>query len=199
VAKQSNNGHDKNNGYETPDVYMTSKGAKVTFVGLNPVRLEKIQNAGKLPPVPTRSMETAFGEEQKEELTADSLQNDEEKKQWAEYVKERDAILNKRNENVLKYVFFDGIKIDDSTIDEWKAEQEEVWGIEVPNNRVDLKVDYINSEVIGNPEDLGNIMAGVMERTGVPAEMLDELRASFRGTLRRDIAREAATESGAEE
>lgn len=197
MVRQPNTGHVNGvNGhnYSTPDIYITSKGKKVRLIGLNPARLEKLQNAGNMPPVPFRLLETDFGESQKEELTADSLMNDEERKQWQEYIEKRNAIETKRSENVMKYVFHDGIAIDDEIIDEWKVEQEEVWGLEVPNNRIDLKVDYINAEIIGNSEDLGEIMAGVMERTGVSAEALDEVRATFRSDLRRNTAGETASE-----
>lgn len=197
MVKQSNNGHVNGvNGhnYSTPDIYTTSKGKKVKLIGLNPARLEKLQNAGTMPPVPFRLMETELGESQREELTADSLLTDQERKEWKEYIEKRNAIEARRSENVMKYVFHDGISIDDEILEEWKTEQEEVWGLEVPNNRIDLKVDFINAEIIGNSEDLGEIMAGVMERTGVSAEALDEVRATFRSDLRRSAAGETAAE-----
>src|SRR5690606_37396910 len=118
---------------------------------------------------------------------------------WKEYVTKRDAVLQKRNDNFLKAVFFHGIEIDDSTLDEWKIEQEEVWGLEVPNNRVDLKVDYINSEIIDNAEDLGNIIAGVLGKAGVPKDQLEEMRATFRGAIRGDTSVETGEESAQEQ
>jgi len=181
--------------YSTPDLFTTSKGKKVKLIGLNPARLEKLQSAGTMPEVPYRLVETDLGEPYKEELTADSLLTDEERRQWQEYIEKKEAVERRRNENVMKYVFHDGIAIDDEILDEWKQEQEEVWGLEVPNNRIDLKVDYINAEIIGNSEDLAEIMAGVMERTGVPQEALDEVRATFRSDLRQRAAGETAEES----
>ena len=181
MAKQNMNGHDPE------DFYTTAKGVKIRFIGVNPSLIDKLQSAGNLPDVPVREIGVPeLGETQKEPLKADDLQDDEETQRWAEYVEKRDAILQRRNENVAKAIFFHGIEIDDSTLDEWKIEQEEIWGLEVPTNRVDLKVDYINSEIIGNAEDITNIIAGVMYKTGVPKEQLDEMRATFRSTLRRD-------------
>lgn len=196
MAKQSNNGHDKNGSdYVTPDVYTTSTGEKVRFIGLNQQRLETLRNAGKIPPVPQRVMVTDFGGEQKEDLTADDLQNDEEKALWKEYIEKKTAVERKRDENVMKYTFTSGFEVLDLTdekLDEWKQEEEEVWNNEVPGNRVDMLLQYINARVIGNNQDYAEVMAGIMERTGVPAEMLDELRNSFRNQVRRDTTPETA-------
>lgn len=184
------------NGHDPEDFYITAKGAKVRFIGVNPTLIDKLNSAGNMPDVPYREIEISeLGEVQKEPLSANDLQTDEEIRQWAEYVEKRDAILQKRNDNFLKAIFFHGVEIDDSTLDEWKQEQEEVWGLEVPNNRVDLKVDYVNSEVIGNAEDLGNMIAGVLGKSGVPKDQLEEMRATFRGALRGETVSETGEES----
>lgn len=180
------------NGCDPEDFYTTAKGAKVRFIGVNPTLIDKLNSAGKMPDIPFREVGIPeLGEVQKEPLSEDDLQNDEEKAAWAEYVQKRDAILQRRNDNFLKAVFFHGVDVDDSTLDDWKQEQEEVWGLEVPTNRVDLKVDYINSEIIGNAEDLGNVIAGVLGKSGVPKDQLEEMRATFRGALRGDTSGEA--------
>jgi hypothetical protein len=134
------------------------------------------------------------GPPQKEFISAADLQNDEERAQWQDYLEKRSAVEKKRNENVMKYVFNEGFQIDDSEIEAWKQEEEEEYGIELPTSRLQLRMDFINAKVVGNAEDLGNIMAGVMERTGVPADKLDEVRDSFRGTVRQNTAAEAHAE-----
>lgn len=176
------------------DYYTTAKGARIRFIGVNPTLIDKLNNAGTLPEVPYRETVIPDIGTEKDPLTANDLQTVEEENQWAEYVEKRDAILSRRNDNFLKAIFFHGVDIDDSTIDEWKKEQEEVWGLEVPSNRVDLKVDYINSEIVGNAEDLGNIIAGVLGKAGVPKDKLDEMRATFRGALRGETDSESGEE-----
>lgn len=183
-----------NNGYSTPEFYTTSKGATIRFIGLNPQRLEKLQNAGKLPDVPYREYETEFGGKQKDPLSENDLQNDEERAKWAEYVAKRDAVFAKRNENVFKYVFNDGFAVDEKEIELWKSQEEEEWGLEISSSPIQQRIDFINAKVVGNTEDLGNIMAGVLERTGVPAEALDEVRNSFRGNLQRNATSENSQE-----
>lgn len=190
----SNGYHEEENNYIFPNPLITSKGAKVRLIGLNPGRLQKLQTAGKMPEKPFRLIENDLGDPQKELLSANDLQNDEERQKWAEYQEKLAEVENKRNENVMKYVFNDGIEVDTSDIEEWKRQEEEEWGLEVASSPVQLRLDYINARIIGNADDLGNIMAGVMERTGVPADMLDEVKNSFRGTVRQSTAPEATPE-----
>lgn len=193
MALQSNNGSGDNQ-YSTPDILTTSKGVKVRLIGLNPARLQRLQTAGKQPAKPFRLIPNDLGESQREELSASDLQTDEERKQWAEYQAELARVEEKRNDNVMKYVFTDGFEVDASDMEEWKRLEEEEYGLELPESPVQLRMDYINAKVIGNAEDLANIMAGVMERTGVPAEMLDEVKNSFRRTVQRDTTGETSPE-----
>lgn len=206
MAKQSNsvnsNGDVKHGMvYSTPDIFTTSTGAKVRFIGLNQQRLETLQNAGKEPPVPKRRIPNDLGGEQVEDLTANELLTPEEVAAWKEYEEKTNFIRKKREENVLKYTFTSGFEVldlDDAKLDEWKWEEENVWGNEVPGNRIDILLQYINTKVIGNNDDYVEIMAGIMERTGVPAHMLDELRDTFRGKVRENTASEVNAEQGTE-
>jgi len=184
------NGNGKENfSYSTPDFFTTSLGVKIRFIGLNQQRLETLRGAGELPEVPYREYVTDFGGKQREPMDGKDFLDDNEKKIWEEYIAKRDKVLDQRDSNVMKYTFTSGFEIIGYTeegLDEWKREQEEVWGLKVPGNRIDVKFQYINSDVIGNNDDFAEIMAGIMERTGVPAENLDELRATFRNQVRRN-------------
>lgn len=192
---QSNIEEENPNGYSTPDVITTSKGARVRLIGLNPARLERLQSAGKEPDVPYREIPNDLGgPPQKEKLSATDLQNDEEREAWANYQKELQAVEDKRNTNVMKYIFTDGFEVDDSQIEEWEKEEVEEYGLEISSSRIQKRMDFINAKVLGTAIDLGNIMAGVLERTGLPADMLDEVRNSFRGNVRQSTLTEANPE-----
>lgn len=206
MAKQSVNGfrpghepkskdeNENENGYSTPDVFTTSKGAKVRLIGLNPARLDRLQAAGKMPDVPYREIPNDLGAPQKENLSADDLQDDDERARWAAYLKECQLVEDKRNENVMKYIFTDGFEVDESQIAEWEQEEIEEYGLDISPRRIQKRMDFINAKVLGTAMDLGNIMAGVLERTGLPADMLDEVRNSFRGNIRQNTLTETDPE-----
>lgn len=188
------NANSSENGYTVPDVITTSKNVQVRLIGVNPARLERLQTAGKMPDRPFRLIPNDIGEPQKEYLSADDLQTDEEKAQWAEYEEKKQEIEKKRNENVMKYIFTEGFEVDTADIEQWEREEVEEYGLELSESRIQRRMDFINAKVLGTAADLGDIMAGVLERTGLPADMLDEVRNSFRGNVRQNTPAEAAPE-----
>lgn len=187
----NSNGNGESESIEGVDYVITSTGARVDFNSVSPTLIQKTQTAGILPPIPYREVDTAFGEKQKEELTADDLRNDEEKKQWKEYQEETKKVLEKRSTNFIRAIFSKGTKIDDSKIEEWKREQVEDWGWDVPTSPIDLKVEYIRTELVGHPEDEMLIITGVLGKSGIPEKELEDVRTMFRSSLRRGSADQA--------
>lgn len=193
MAKQSNNENTvkSNEKIEGVDYIITSTGARVDFKTVSPTLIQKSQTAGTLPSVPYREVDTAFGEKQKEELSADDLRTDEEKKQWQEYETATKTVLEKRSSDFIKVIFSKGVEIDDSKIEEWKREQIEDWGWEVPKNPIEARVEYIRSELVGHPEDEMLIITCVLGKSGIPEKELEDVRTMFRSSLRRGSADQA--------
>jgi hypothetical protein len=176
-------------------VITTSKGVKLTLLGISPLLIAKLQGTGVLPPVPTRKYKLDFpgpdGEDQyqEDELTEEDLQDDEEKARWKEYSDKRNEILTKRNDGFLKAIFAKGVEVDLSQLDVWK-ETMEYLELEVPDKPLAQKVEYIQTEAIGNTEDMVEIITGVLGQSGIPEEDLAEVRGMFRDSLRPETAGE---------
>lgn len=177
---------------EAGRLLVTSKGVALQLVGVSPLLIAKLQSAGQIPPVPTRKLELDFGEEggnnyQEEELDGTDFLTEDEEKAWKEYTEKRDAVLTKRNENFLKAVFSKGVNVDLSRIDLWKNEML-YFDLEVPAHPMDQKVEYIQTEAVGNTQDMVDIITGVLSESGVPEEDLAEVRAMFQRSVRRPAA-----------
>lgn len=180
----------------------TSKGVALELSGISPLLIAKVQSIGKLPDVPTRRIALDFdipeGEEpvyQEEELTEDDLRDEIERKLWKAYTEERDAVLEKRNDGFLKAIFSKGVTVDLSKLDLWRASMEYL-GIEVSDNPIAQKVDYIQTEALGNTDDMMEIIIGVLGESGIGEEDLAGVRASFRRSVRRAAPGEAVDSEG---
>lgn len=173
--------------------YITSKGVALHLQGVSPLLIAKLQSVGVLPDVPTRKMMLDFGEDgadgsyQLETLSEGDLQTAEEEAQWKAYVKERDAVLTKRNDGFLKAIFAKGVEVDLSRLDSWKIDLE-YFGIPFPEHPLDQKVDFIQMEAIANTEDMVEVITGVLGQSGVGEEELADVKAMFRGSIRRNTA-----------
>jgi hypothetical protein len=143
-----------------------------------------------MPDVPTRKVQLDFdvaeGDEpvyQDEDLTEDDLRDESERKRWKEYTDTRDAVVEKRNDGFLKAIFSKGVNVDLSNLDLWK-ESMDYLGIEVPENIIAQKVEFIQTEALGNTDDMMEVIIGVLEQSGIGEENLAEVRASFRRSAR---------------
>lgn len=184
-------------------LFITSKGVALHLVGVSPLLIAKLQTSGEMPEVPTRKVMLDFGGDgeessndyQIEVLSEDDLQDDEEKKLWAEYIAKRDALLTKRNDKFLKAIFAKGVIVDMSRIDLWKEEMA-YFEIPVPEHPLDQKVEYIQTEALSNTTDMIEIITGVLGESGIPEEDLAEVRAMFQRSVRRDAPGEIVDTEG---
>lgn len=185
------NEHNNGEVISTGKTIFTSKGVALDLVGISPLLIAKLQNAGELPPVPTRKVLLDFGDGedensfQTEELSEDDLQTPEEEAAWKAYETKRDAVLSKRNEGFLKAIFAKGVNVDLSRLDNWKSDMA-YFELEVPDHPLALKVEYVQTEAIGNTDDMVEIITGVLGESGIPEEDLADIRASFRDSIRRN-------------
>lgn len=178
---------------------ITSKGIALQIVGISPLLIAKLQSVGTLPTVPTRKVPLDFGEGdeafQEEPIKEDEIQNDEEQAAWDAYKAARDVVLAKRNNGFMKAVFAKGVNVDLSRIEEWKRDME-YFDIDIPTHPLDLKVEFIQTEAIGNTDDMVDIITGVLGESGLPEEELANVRTMFRNSVRRRTTRTTVDSEG---
>lgn len=182
--------------------YRTSTGVGLTLIGVSPMLIAKLQTIGVEPQVPTRKMviefDTPEGEEpytQEEPLSQDDLQDEEERVRWASYVKQTEALATLRNDAFVKAIFAKGVKVDLSRLDVWKEEME-YFGLEIPTHPLDLKVQYIQTEAMGNAQDMVEIITGVLSQSGVQEEDLKSVKSMFQNSVRRNTTGETIDAEG---
>lgn len=181
-------------------IYETEEGKKLILHGVSPLLLQKLQSSGTMPDVPTRKtqldldgFEPTF---QEEPLSEDDLQDDDEKRRWAKYVEERDEVLRKRQDRFMKAIFDKGTSLlEEGDIETWKEDME-YYELEVPTNPRDVKVQYVQTEIVKNAEDMVGIVSGVLAKSGVPADEVENMRAMFRSSLRRRTVGEIESADG---
>ena len=180
-------------------VYLTANGTELVLNSISPLFIAKLQSVGTLPDIPTRKVKLDLdGLEptyQEEPLSEEDLQTVEEERIWAKYVEERDAVLTRRNTGFMKAIFAKGVSVDLDHLDAWKEEQE-YFGLEIPEHPTDLKVEYIQTEVITSTDDMIGVITGVLGRSGVPQEELESVRAMFRDSIRRGSTTQADAAEG---
>lgn len=168
--------------------YVTSRGITVQFCGIATL-IDKLGASFKAPDEPfyevdlPGTLDPATGKPRTEKhlLDATSADTPEEKARLAEYEKAKATQGSKYSAALQKLLFLRGVVFPEPSA-EWIAQQEYV-GIVVPADPMERRVHYVQTEVIGNLNDIEQIMIGVMEASSVPTQALVGMQATFRDTV----------------
>ena len=136
--------------------------------------------------IPTYTVKLPNGEAETHQHTAESINDvntpQVEKDAWDTYQTQLELCNAETQEKVLSYVFYKGIVCDVS--DEWLSEQE--WlGIELPNNPGDLKVLYIETELLKTPAEIQQAFLDILKLSakGVDNSAIQAAEATFSSSL----------------
>lgn len=171
------------------DKFTTSRGVEVEFLSIE-ILLDKVNASHPMPDPPTYSKVTAGKavltfphDETTLEVEGDPEQTKKNRKEWAAYKEECDRVIGERNRAMLRTILLRGIKVEPKN-DDWIHEHE-VMLIKVPTDPVERRLHWIETEVMGGPEDYATVISEVMRASGVPEELLEQIGASFRSTMGR--------------
>lgn len=175
--------------------YTTSRGITVEFCGIATL-LDKLQAAHSqnAPKPPTYQQDSANGKVTFDH-DATTIETDEEKAAWAEYVKAREEHQAKYNLALTRLVLMRGLIVEMPQDNAWE-QQQKFLGIPVPVDALERRMHWLETEVIGGVADMEKIMLGVMGASGVPEELLSQMAESFRHPLERDTTSESENEAG---
>ena len=164
--------------------FTSSTGRTVKLQAVSPFLIDQVKASVAMPEPPTYTVTTATGGTETWPHDETTLATDDDKKAWAAYklaVKNAQAIQNDR---VARLILSRGVQVDIPN-DGWREFQTEL-GVKVPESPIDLKVHFITTEVIGTPEDLGEIVAQVMGMSTMNERAVGVARDSFRLAIQRN-------------
>lgn len=133
---------------------------------------------------PTYEIETAGGGKETHEHDETTITTEEEKAAWEKYIDASNRMRAELSIKQTKYALLTGIDIEYPDDDEWKQLQE--WfGIEIPEDKNERKLHYINTEVLRTPADIKNAVSTILRITwdGVDPALIEAAEESFRNRV----------------
>lgn len=177
--------------------FTTSRGVVLEFLPI-PALLEKLQAQHKLPDPPTYEVKTATGIVEHHTHDETTLESGADKAAWAEYqrdLKDKTAALNLA---LMRLVMLRGVKVQLPADDTWIAEQRFI-GLTVPDDPLERKMHWLETEALASANDYAQMLAGVMAASGLSEEVVQQAEATFRGALGEHPVSETPSENNGHE
>lgn len=188
---------------EKDDVHITSTGQRYKCLSI-PGLLDKARASVPMPGVPKYSYTTAGDDVAEEEMddavAADEKTSEEDKARWKEYKVAKLRADSQQFAKVVDVCYKRGIELlDYDPNGDWLEEHRDWLGLDVPDKLRERRMYFIESEVVGCPEDVMDIVLNVALASGVDKEAVAAAEASFRRAIRGtegDTATERTEEEG---
>jgi hypothetical protein len=167
--------------------FTTSDGAEVPLRRVSRVYVARIHAKYPIPETPTYTAKIVGGSEQTFQHNATSLETPEDHKMWNEYVEAKDAAVSGRLKEVAEFLLFQCVDLDPPPTDEWRVDFD-MFGIEPPDptNKLKYKIDWIEMELVPDPDDYGRLMGRLYGMAGIlEPDMIEEFERFFRLTVGR--------------
>lgn len=172
---------------QDPRFFTTSAGIEIELSPVPPLQAEMARGAAQ------KEAESLYGvavkptyrTEMDEELPHDekTIEDErttpEDKAAWAKYQEVQAQIEQHVSNATMRFFLFYGVKADPDADKSWEAVQRH-FKIEIPDDPIDRKIHYVQTQLIASQNDLGEIVARIMSIGGVRQDLIDAAVASFR-------------------
>lgn len=189
-------------GATMPESFTTSTGVELILKRISPLLVNKAQASVIFPERPTYEAETVSGEIEIHEHDKTTLETEEDHEAWRQYLMEYMRAEQLQNERLTNVLLRRGIDYDALQLPEdegWIEEQQDIFGIEVPEDPFKRKMHWLETEAFTTTEEIEKLIIRLMAMTGVDEEVLTAAERSFRRPLEGDTAGEADDQGGSVE
>lgn len=176
--------------------FTSSKGVEIPLRPVSQFKIDAMRSSREEVPVPTYTADVFGGG--KEELPLDEVaaQNQNRMEEWQAYLtaaqKERSEFGIRMNNMVI----YEGVDLDAPGPDSDWQKSCDLFGLKVPTDPIARKIFYINTELLGTSEDMGNLMTAVFAASRFSREVIDKMKATFRSAMERKTDQEVAKDPG---
>lgn len=160
--------------------YLSTKGIEIKIKPVSQFKLDAIRNSQEEVPVPLYKSVTVTGEEQEIPMDEVIAKNQGRENEWEEYLTKKKTSLTNYSKLFMEFVIWEGV---DCEIPDLQSDWEKTnkrFGIKTPTEIVARKIFYIQNELLGTPDDIGELVSVIFTNSGISEEVVDKLKKSFR-------------------
>jgi hypothetical protein len=175
------------------NVFTSSKGVDIPIKAVSQFKLDAMRTSRDIPQPPTYEAEVLGGEKELLPLDAESAKNKGREDEWKQYLADVEIERNAYGKRFNTLITYEGVDLEPPGEDsEWQVTCDAL-GLKVPTNPVERKVFYVNTEMMGIPEDMGNLVTAIFEMSKFSPEVISEMKATFRAIMERKANKPVGT------
>ncbi len=176
------------------NVFVTKDGNRIPLRRVAPLLMEKVRQSVKLPTPPTYEVETVGGDIEIHVHDETTLETDEDRAAWAAYQTAQAQANGDLMEKILRLLFAKATGDVVPAGDGW-VEEQTYFGIAVPDDPMERKIHYIQTELLTHSDDISSFMLAAMGLVGVGNEVIRAAEETFRNPVRQG-GEDAGTDTG---
>lgn len=172
--------------------YVTSRGHEIIFLPMPPMLKEKIEaglnSEWPMPQPTTYQVKTVTGDTETHTHTAKTAKDADEQAAWDAYVDELQRWTAENWSRFLRALQIECIRFEEK--EGWEERQEFLKILPKFDNKFHRALHYIQTEIVGDPEDIVACFTIPLRLAGAPDEQLETVENSFRASIRQKETRQ---------
>lgn len=165
--------------------FTSTKGVTVNLQPVSQFKIDSLRAAKTEIPAPTYTVTVAGGDKFEHPLDEEIARNKGRLDEWNEYKAAYQKAESEHAKKFLELLIWEGVSIEVPGVDsDWQRASEH-FGMTIPENPIERKLVYVYNEILGTPEDIGDLISAIMSVSKIDEEAVTKLRESFRAGIQR--------------
>lgn len=168
--------------------FCSSKGVTLMLRPVSQFKLDNLRASAREIPIPQYEMKVAGGATVLHPMDETIARNQNRMDEWNAYIQQVQAEATRQSRLFTELVLFEGVEVDVPDQDsEWQKQMEH-FGINIPNEPIARKLQYIYNEFLVGGEDIVALISQILSVSQIDEEAVSKIRDSFRLAQKRNPA-----------
>jgi hypothetical protein len=176
--------------------FTSTKGVIIALKPVSQFKIDSLRAAKEEIPAPTYTAKVAGGDSFEYPLDEEIARNKGRLDEWNEYKAKVARAEAEHAKKFLELLIWEGVDAETPGADSEWQKTSDYFGMKLPENPIERKFVYVYNELLGTPEDIGDLISSIMSVSKIDEEAVSKLRDSFRAGIQRKANKRVSEDEG---
>jgi hypothetical protein len=163
--------------------YTSSKGVNIPLRAVSQFLIDAMRSSRVQVPVPTYEADVFGGDKEILELDEEIAKAQGREEEWKEYLKDVEQETRVFGIQFNTMIVSEGVDLDAPGLEsDWQKKCDR-FKIKIPEDPIDRKVFYINTELLGTFDEMGDLMTAIFAASKFSKEVIAKMKGTFRSAM----------------